>query len=88
MRLSLLLQSLQKVTEGTGCNRLGARIDVFVVLETLPKRKPYWLTKKNLEIPRKSRALVDLIQSYKARMHEPGFLKRTIITRNNQKRNE
>ncbi|CAM4870747.1 unnamed protein product [Rotaria socialis] len=56
--------------------------------ERLPKQKPYWLTKSNLEIPHKSRALVDIIQSYKARANEPGFLKRTILTRNYQQRNK
>ncbi|CAF3857689.1 unnamed protein product, partial [Adineta steineri] len=56
--------------------------------ERLPRKKPYWLTKSNLEIPGKSRSIVDLIQSYKARTNEPGFLKRTILMRNYQKRNE
>jgi hypothetical protein len=59
-----------------------------MILERLPKKKPYWLTKSNLEIPGKSRALPDVIQKYKAHMIEPGFLKRTILTRNYQKRNE
>jgi hypothetical protein len=61
---------------------------LFVILERLPQKKPYWLTKSNLEIPKKSRALVDVIQTYKAIVNEPGFLKRTILTRNYQKRNE
>ncbi len=54
---------------------------VFIVIERLPKKKPYWLTKSNLEIPKKSRAIVDLIQTYKARVNEPGFLKRTILNK-------
>jgi hypothetical protein len=41
-----------------------------------------------MEIPGKSRAIVDVIQTYKARVNEPGFLKRTILTRNTKKRNE
>jgi hypothetical protein len=60
----------------------------FFILERLPKKKPYWLTKSNLEIPRKSRAIVDVIQTYKAYTNEPGFLKRTILMRNYQRRNE
>jgi hypothetical protein len=60
----------------------------FFMLERLPKKKPYWLTKSNLEIPGKSRAIPDVIQTYKARINEPGFVKRTILTRNYQKRNE
>ncbi|CAF2445334.1 unnamed protein product [Rotaria sp. Silwood2] len=59
-----------------------------VTEERIPKKKPYWLTKSNLEIPGKSRAIVDVIQSYKARVNEPGFLKRTILMRNYKKRNE
>lgn len=58
------------------------------ILERLPKKKPYWLTKSNLEIPSKSRALVDVVQTYKSRFNEPGFLKRTIVTRNYKKQNE
>lgn len=61
-------------------------MDVF--LERIPKKKPYWLTKSNVEIPRKSRAIVDVIQTYKARVNEPGFLKRTILTRNYRRQNE
>ncbi len=37
----------------------------FFMLERLPKKKPYWLTKSNLEIPGKSRAIPDVIQTYK-----------------------
>ncbi|CAF1066256.1 unnamed protein product [Rotaria sordida] len=59
-----------------------------VTEERIPKKKPYWLTKSNLEIPGKSRAIVDVIQSYKARINEPGFLKRTVLMRNYQQRNE
>ena len=29
MRLSLLLQSLQKITEGTACDRWATRLDAF-----------------------------------------------------------
>lgn len=56
--------------------------------ERLPKKKPYWLTKSNLEISSKSRAIVDVIQAQKARINEPGFFKRVILQRNHQKRNE
>ncbi|UJR37393.1 hypothetical protein I4U23_030098 [Adineta vaga] len=59
-----------------------------VTEERLPKKKPYWLTKSNLEVPKRSRAIVDLIQIQKARLNEPGFFKRTILTRNHQRRNE
>ncbi|CAF0928552.1 unnamed protein product [Adineta ricciae] len=59
-----------------------------VTEERLPKKKPYWLTKSNLEIPKKSRAIVDVIQTKKARLNEPGFLKRMILARNHEKRNE
>ncbi len=59
-----------------------------IILDRLPKQKPYWLSKSNLQIPGKSRAIVDVIQAYKARVNEPGFLKRTILRRNYQKRNE
>jgi hypothetical protein len=41
-----------------------------------------------MEIPGKSRGLVDLIQTYKARVNEPGFVKRAILTRNIQRQNE
>lgn len=58
-----------------------------IIQERLPKQKPYWLTKSNLEIPKQARAVVDLVQAYKARINEPGFLKRTILMRNYQHRN-
>ena len=41
-----------------------------------------------MDIPGKSRAIPDVIQVYKARINEPGFLKRTILTRNYQRQNE
>lgn len=62
--------------------------EMRIIPERLPKKKPYWLTKSNLEIPGKSRAIVDVIQTYKARVNEPGFLKRVMLTRNYMRQNE
>ena len=89
MRLSIILRSLKNVTEGMieiKAKRNKRGMNVF--LERLPKKKPYWLTKSNTEIPRKSRAIVDIIQTYKARVNEPGFLKRGILARNYLRQNE
>lgn len=92
MRFSFLLRNLKHITEGKiwliVCKKKRIEYLFEILLERIPKKKPYWLTKSNLEIPKQSRAVVDVIQTYKARTNEPGFLKRTILMRNYQKRNE
>jgi hypothetical protein len=93
MKLSVLLRNLKNITEGknepttSDSFQLMTCTCIFCV-EKLPKSKPYWLTKSNLQIPGKSRSIADLIQVYKAIINEPTFLKRNLYKRNNQRRNE
>lgn len=56
--------------------------------ERIPRAKPYWLTKANLDVKKGRRPLVDVIQAYKAKVIEPGFLKRTIVRKVYEKQNE
>ena len=89
MRFSLILRNLKNVTEGKATSiEALITIEREKSLERIPKKKPYWLTKSNLDIPRRSRTISDVVQAYKARVNEPGFIKRSLLARNNQKRNE
>ncbi|CAF0756438.1 unnamed protein product, partial [Didymodactylos carnosus] len=55
--------------------------------QLLPKSKPYWLSKENLNVTQSRTSLVEIIQTKKALIKEPGFLKRWLFRRYSSKQN-